>query len=155
MNWPNFANVAAATALSSALNGIWLGLLLAGLAAAMLRVMPRSNATTRHAVWFTTLLLILAMPPLFLLVPRPSAVASSVASAVSRVAAPVPLAVPVTAEWPVYVALAWLAITVILLARVAWSLHHIHGLKRGATVLGKRGNIRLLASADVRVPMAA
>jgi beta-lactamase regulating signal transducer with metallopeptidase domain len=155
MNWLDFANVAAATALSSALNSIWLGLLLAALAAAMLRVMPRANATSRHAVWFTTLLLILAMPPLFLLVPRPSAVSSSVASAVSRVAAPVPLAVPVTAEWPVYVALAWLAITVILLARVAWSLHHIHGLKRGATVLGKRGNIRLLASADVRVPMAA
>jgi beta-lactamase regulating signal transducer with metallopeptidase domain len=153
MNWLNFANVAAATALSSALNGIWLGLLLAGLAAAMLRVMPRSNATTRHAVWFTTLLLILAMPPLFLLVPRSSAVAA--ASTVSLAAAPVPLAVPVTAEWPIYVVLAWLAITVILLARVAWSLHHIHGLKRRATLLGTRGNIRLLASADVRVPMAA
>jgi beta-lactamase regulating signal transducer with metallopeptidase domain len=151
MNWLNFANVAAATALSSALNSIWLGLLLAALAAVMLRVMPRSNATTRHAVWFTTVLLILTMPPLFLLVPR----SGTGLSTVSLAAAPVPLAVPVTAEWPVYVVLAWLTITVILLARVVWSLHHIHSLKRRATLLGTRGNIRLLASADVRVPMAA
>jgi beta-lactamase regulating signal transducer with metallopeptidase domain len=151
MNWLNFANVAAATALSSALNSIWLGLLLAALAAVMLRVMPRSNATTRHAVWFTTVLLILTMPPLFLLVPR----ASTVLSTVSLAAAPVPLAVPVTAEWPLYVVLAWLAITIILLARVVWSLHHIQGLKRRATLLGTRGNIRLLASTDVLVPMAA
>ena len=151
MNWLNFANVAAATALSTALNSIWLGLLLAALAAVMLRVMPRSNATTRHAVWFTTVLLTLTMPPLFLQVPRSSTVLSSVRLA----AAPVPLAVPVTAEWPVYVVLAWLTITVILLARVVWSLHHIHGLKRRANLLGTRGDIRLLASADVRVPMAA
>ena len=151
MNWLNLENVAAATALSSALNGLWLGLLLAALAAALLRAMPRSNATTRYAVWFTTIVLILAMPPIFLLVPRSAAVAS----AVTLAAAPVPLAVPVTAEWPVYVVLAWLAITLILMARVAWSLHHLHSLKRRATLLGTRGNIRLLASADVRVPMAA
>jgi beta-lactamase regulating signal transducer with metallopeptidase domain len=151
MNWLNFASVAAATALSSALNSLWLGLLLAALAAALLRLMPRSNATTRHAVWFTTLMLVLAMPALFLLVPRSGAVAS----AITLPAAPVPLAVPVTAEWPVYLVLAWLAITVVLMARVAWSLHHIDSLKRRASFLGMRGNIRLLASADVRVPMAA
>ena len=39
--------------------------------------------------------------------------------------------------------------------RQAWSLLHIHGLKRRATMLGQRGNIRLLASAEARVPMAA
>jgi beta-lactamase regulating signal transducer with metallopeptidase domain len=124
--------------------------LLAGLAAAMLRVLPGSNATTRYALWFTTLLLTLAMPPLFLLVPR-----SSLALSAGPAAAAVPLAVPVTAEWPVYVVLAWLAITLVLLGRVVWSLHHIQSLKRRATLLGTRGNIRLLASADVRVPMAA
>ena len=150
MNWLDFANVTAATALSSALNSIWLGLLLAGLAAAMLRVLPSSNATTRYALWFTTLMLILAMPPLFLLVPRSGVVLSA-----GPAAAAVPLAVPVTAEWPVYLVLAWLAITLVLLARVAWSLHYIHSLKRRATLLGTRGNIRLLASTDVQVPMAA
>lgn len=151
MNWLDFANIAAATALSSALNSLWLGLLLAALAALMLRVMPRSNATTRYTVWFTTALLVLAMPPLFLLVPRPIAVASAIALP----GAAVPLAVPVTAMWPVYIVLGWLSISLILLARVGWSLHHIHGLKRRATLLGTRGNIRVLASADVRVPVAA
>ena len=151
MNWLDFANVAAATALSSALNSLWLGLLLAALAAALLRVMPRSNATARYAVWFTTLLLVLTMLPVFLLVPR----SGTAVSAITLPAAAVPLAVPVTAEWPIYVALAWLVVTVVLLARVAWSLHHIHSLKRGATLLGTRGNIRLLASPDVRVPIAA
>jgi len=151
MNWLDFANVAAATALSSALNSIWLGVLLAALAALMLRVMPRSNATTRYAVWFTTALLILAVPPLFLLIPGGSAGAAAVTVPAARA----PLAIPVTAEWPVYVVLGWLAITTILMARVAWSLHHIHGLKRRSTLLGTRGNIQVLASADVRVPMAA
>lgn len=155
MNWLNFANVAAATALSSALNSLWMGLLLAALAAALLRVMPRSNATTRHAVWFTTLLLVLAMPALLLLVPRSGGAPSAVLSTGVLPAAPVPLVVPVTAEWPVYVVLGWLALTVILMARVAWSLHHIQSLKRRASFLGTRGNIRLLASPDVRVPMAA
>jgi beta-lactamase regulating signal transducer with metallopeptidase domain len=55
----------------------------------------------------------------------------------------------------VYAVLAWLAIAAILLARVAWSLAYIHGLKCRATLLGRRGNIRVLASAEVRVPMAA
>lgn len=151
MNWLDFANVAAATALSSAFNSIWLGLLLAGLAALMLRVIPRCNATTRYAVWFTTTLLIVAMPPLFLLVPRPVAMAATV----TLPAAAAPLAVPVTTRWPVYVAMGWLAISIVLIARVAYSLYHIHGLKRRAALLGMRGNVRILISADVRVPVAA
>ena len=51
--------------------------------------------------------------------------------------------------------LAWLAIAAILLARVAWSFAYIHGLKRRATSLGQRGYIRVLASSEARVPMAA
>jgi beta-lactamase regulating signal transducer with metallopeptidase domain len=151
MNWLDFANIAAATALSSALNSIWLGLLLAGLAALMLRVMPRSNATTRYAVWFTTSLLILAVPPLFLLVPRPVALAATL----TLPAAAAPLAVPVTTRWPVHVVMGWLAISIVLVARLAYSLYHIQGLKRRATLLGMRGNVRVLSSAYVRVPMAA
>ena len=86
-----------------------------------------------------------------LLIPRPAP--ASVRC--RRGAASAPLVVPVAAQWPVYVMLAWLAIAAILLARVAWSLVHIHGLKRRATPLGQRGNIRVLASAEARVPMAA
>ena len=42
-----------------------------------------------------------------------------------------------------------------MLARVAWSFDHIHGLKRRAALIGKRNDIRVLASTEVRVPMAA
>ena len=150
MNWLELANVAAAVTVSSALNSLWLGLLLAALAAGMLRLLPRSNATTRYAVWFTALLLAVATPAM-LLIPRPAP-----ASAASAPALPsAPWIVPVTAQWPVYAVVAWLAITAILVARVAWSLAHIHGLKRRATLLGQRGSIRVLASAEARVPMAA
>jgi len=150
VNWLELANVAAAVAVSTALNGLWLGLLLAFLAAGLVRLLPQANATTRYAIWFTALLLAVATPAL-LLIPKPAPAA--VASAPALPSAP--WIVPVMARWPLYAAVAWLAITVILLARVAWSLFHIHGLKRRATLLGRRGSIRVMASSEARVPMAA
>ena len=150
MNWVEFANWVAAMALSGALNSLWLGLLPVVLAAVVLRTMPRSNATTRYAVWFTALLLVLAMPAV-LLIPRPAPISAAIVQPVASGA----WTVPVTAAWPIYLALAWLAVTAILLARVAWSISHIHGLKRKARLFGRRDNIRLLASEEVRVPMAA
>ena len=150
MNWLELANVAAAVAVSSALNSLWLGLLLATLAAGMVRLLPRSNATTRYAIWCTALLLAVVTPAL-LLIPRTAPASAAMATALPSA----PWIVPVTAQWPVYAVVAWLAIAAILLTRVAWSLLHIHGLKRRATMLGQRGNIRLLASAEARVPMAA
>jgi beta-lactamase regulating signal transducer with metallopeptidase domain len=148
VNWFQLANLTAAVAVSAGLNSLWLGLLLAALAAGMIRLLPHSNATTRYAIWFTALLLAVAAP-IILLIPRPAA------AAITSASAPPPLSVPVTAAWPIYAVIAWLAITAILLARIAWSLAHIHGLKRRATLLGQRGNIRVLRSAEARVPMAA
>jgi len=150
VNWVEFGNLGAAVAVSTALNSLWLGLLLAALAAGMVRLLPRSNATTRYAIWFTALLLAVASPAT-LLIPRPAPAPTIIAAAPPAA----PWIVPVTAQWPVYAVLAWLAVAAILLARVAWSLAHIHGLKRRGTLLGQRGNIRVLASAEVRVPMAA
>jgi beta-lactamase regulating signal transducer with metallopeptidase domain len=150
VNGFEWTNVAAAIAVSTAINSLWLGLPLTALAAGMVRLLPRSNATTRYAIWFTTLLVMAAMP-MMLLIPRPAAAVAAGTSQVSTAS----WAVPVTAHWPVYAILAWLAISAVLLARVAWSLAHIYGLKRRATLLGQRGNVRVLASAEVRVPMAA
>jgi beta-lactamase regulating signal transducer with metallopeptidase domain len=137
-------------ALSTALNSLWLGLLLAALAAGMVRLLPRSNATTRYAIWFTALLLAVATPAM-LLIPKPALAPATIVSA----PASTPWIVPVMAQWPIYAVVAWLTIVAILLARVAWSLAHIHGLKRRAALLGQRGNIRVLRSAEARVPMAA
>jgi len=150
VNWLELANVAAALAVSTALNSLWLGVVLAVLAAGMVRLLPHANATTRHAIWFTALLLAVATPAI-LLIPRPAPASAAIASA----QASAPWVVPVTAQWPVYAVLAWLVIAVLLLARVGWSLTHLHRLKRYATLVGRRGSIRVLASAEARVPMAA
>ncbi len=150
MNALDLANMGAAVVVSLGLNSLWLGLLIAAIAAGMLRVLPRSNAATRYLVWFAALVLVCAAPAM-LLIPRTEA-PSSVAAAVP---AATPLVVPTTAGWPLYIMLAWMGTSAILLARVAWSLAHIHGLKRRGTPVGRRDNIRVLASTEVRVPMAA
>ena len=147
MNWLEWTNVAAATAISTAVNGIWLGMLLSVLASAAIRLLPRPNATTRYAIWLIALLLVIAAPFL-LLIPRPPA-------AIATTPTSTPWTVPITAQWPVYAALVWLAITLVLMARVCWSFAHIHGLKRRAALLGQRGHIKVLASIEVPVPMAA
>jgi beta-lactamase regulating signal transducer with metallopeptidase domain len=150
VNWLGLANVAAAGAVSTGLNNLWLSALLAVLAAGMVRLLPRANATTRYAVWFTALLLAVTTPAL-LLIPRPGQASAAIASAQPSA----PWMVPTTAQWPLYAVVAWLAIAVLLLARVGWSLVHLHRLKSYATLVGRRGNIRVLVSAEARVPMAA
>ncbi len=150
MSGLELANATAAVMVSTALNSIWLSLLSAILAAGIARFLPRANAATRHAIWFTTLLLAVATPAM-LLIPKPVAAAGAGAPVLPSAA----WTVPVTAEWPLYAVLAWLAISTLLLARVVWSLGHIQGLKRRATLVGRRGDIRVLASAEARVPMAA
>jgi beta-lactamase regulating signal transducer with metallopeptidase domain len=150
VNSPELMN-AAALAVSSALNSLWLGLLITGLTALIVRLLPRSNATTRYAVWLTALALIVALPIGLPLMPKEAVAVSAVST---HVAALPQLEVPAAATWPLYVGLGWLAITALLLARVVWSLCHIASLKRHSKVIGTRGNIRLLASSEVRVPMA-
>ena len=150
MNWVELANVAAAVAVSTALNSLWLSLLLAVLAWGVVRLLPAANAATRYAIWFTALVLAVATPAM-LWIPKTAAPAP----AAILPAAPAHWAVPVTAQWPVYAALAWLAGTLLLAARIACSISHIRGLKRRALLIGRRGNVRVLVSADARVPMAA
>ena len=115
----------------------------------MVRLLPRSNATTRYGIWLVALALTVAAPFL-LLIPRSGPAAISTATAPSA-----PLVVPVTVQWPLYAALAWAAVALVLLARVIWSLAYIQGLKRRATLLGERGDIRVMASAEVGAPLAA
>src|SRR5437667_6025318 len=48
---------------NAALNGIYQGIIVAALVAIALRLLPRTNAATRHAVWFFTLFLIVSIIP--------------------------------------------------------------------------------------------
>src|SRR5580658_3790032 len=49
--------------LSATANGVYQGILLALLAGVSLRLFKRTNAATRHAVWFGVLLLVAALIP--------------------------------------------------------------------------------------------
>ncbi|HTQ54838.1 MAG TPA: M56 family metallopeptidase [Bryobacteraceae bacterium] len=144
------AGFISAAAISTALNSLWLGLLILVLAAGVVRLLPRPSAATRHAIWLIALVLVVATS-LMLLIPRPAAPSMPLAVP----GAVPPLTVPSTVVWPIYAALAWLAIAAILLGRVAWSLLYIHGLKSRAALFGRRDSIRVLVSPEVRAPMAA
>src|SRR5271155_5255403 len=60
--------------LSATANGVYQGILVAALAGLTLRFFPRTNAATRHAVWFGVLLFVTALIPVHLFLsfrPRP------------------------------------------------------------------------------------
>src|SRR5438552_16329885 len=48
---------------NATLNGIYQGIIVAALVAITLRLLPRTNAATRHAIWFFTLFLIVSIIP--------------------------------------------------------------------------------------------
>src|SRR5437899_8411496 len=48
---------------NATLNGIYQGIIVAALVAIALRLLSRTNAATRHAVWFFTLFLIVSIIP--------------------------------------------------------------------------------------------
>ena len=56
--------------LSALFNGGYQGLLLTAMIWAGLKLFPRANAATRHAVWFITLLIVAAMPVIHFLLPE-------------------------------------------------------------------------------------
>jgi len=55
--------VAAAHVLTAALNGVFQGIILVLLVSLGLRLLTRTNAATRHAIWFLTLLLLVLLIP--------------------------------------------------------------------------------------------
>src|SRR5215467_5706131 len=63
-------NAFSAAGLSAVLNTLWLALAVAAVIWLALRLMPRVNAATRHAVWWAVLALVVLMP-LATLLPRP------------------------------------------------------------------------------------
>jgi hypothetical protein len=63
-------NAFSAAGLTAVLNTLWLALAVAAVMWFALRLMPRVNAATRHAVWWALLALVVLMP-LATLLPRP------------------------------------------------------------------------------------
>jgi beta-lactamase regulating signal transducer with metallopeptidase domain len=156
------------------------------LAAAYLatRLMTRATAATRHLVWTLAvggaLLVPIAAPivPAWRVLPElrapTSAPAESRASAPTREradlqAAPTPdLHVAPNTEWPIWIALAWAAVTAVLLTRIATGIAAVRRLARYARPVDARWRlllddtseaagltrrVRLLVSGDIAVPL--
>ena len=64
-----FLNALSAAGLMAVLNTLWQALAVAAVMWLALRLMPRVNAATRHAVWWAVLALVVLMP-LVTLLPR-------------------------------------------------------------------------------------
>ena len=84
-----FLNALSAAGLMAVLNTLWQALAVAAVMWFVLRLMPRVNAATRHAVWWAVLALVVLMP-LTILLPRralapapPDALTRTVAAATS------------------------------------------------------------------------
>jgi beta-lactamase regulating signal transducer with metallopeptidase domain len=76
--------------LSATANGVYQGVLVAALAGLALRFFPRTNAATRHAVWFGVLLFVTALIPAHLFLssrPRPEILTTTTPPASSMMAA--------------------------------------------------------------------
>ena len=69
-------NAFSAAGLTAVLNTLWLALAVAAIIWLALRLVPRVNAATRHAVWWAVLALVVLMP-LATLLPRPAPPVSS------------------------------------------------------------------------------
>ncbi|MGO9097669.1 MAG: M56 family metallopeptidase [Bryobacteraceae bacterium] len=150
-------NWIAAAVLGTLLNGIIVGMALAAALWLMLRLLPRSSAATRYAVWSAALVAILSLPLLMLRAPASGGQGSGLPTAAL-------LTLPTPGGWVLWALAAWLAIGAILLARLAWSYRSMRRLKREARPLameealiesagGRR--VQLRASSRIPVPMAA
>ena len=103
---------------SRALNTLLEGLVLAGLSWAVQRCFGTPSSMNRFAVWFSTLLVIAGLPLLT------AAESSSIAS---NLRAP---ELTLSSAWAVRLFIVWAAIAGGLLVRLAWSLAHVHRLRR-------------------------
>lgn len=138
------------------LNTVVEGTALAAVSWGVLRLFAGRSSITRFAVWFSTLLLIAGLP-LFSF-----GNAESLASLHMQV-------LRLSSEWAVAIFSAWVAISGVLLVRLALSFGHVYGLRRGCREIDVESNrgllelveqfpstrrVRLLASDQIRVPAA-
>ena len=139
------------------IDSIVAGLLLCLFAALLLRLMGRQNAATRFAIAFSALLAI-ALLPLTRSFLQPNAASSGTPSLV------------VPESWALYLFCGWAVIAMLLLARVARSVWHLHKLRSCCVPIDPAGmdsaiidtlrrkrmrrSVTLCTSERVRVPTA-
>jgi TonB family protein len=135
------------------LNSLWQGTFVTAIAALVTLLVPRRNAATRYAVWFTALLTLAALPFLNLWHPTESlnalpTVIVHTASAPSRIT---DRAATASGSW---IALVWIVGVTLSLLRLALSYARIVRIVRRATPAPELG-AGVMTSDDVAIPIAA
>lgn len=158
------ANWMAGAALGPVLNGMLAGVALAAGVWLLLHLLPRTNATTRYAVWSATLLATVCLPLLMMEAP-----AGAGRGTAGGAAAPL-ITLPAPGQWLLWALAAWLAIGLALLARLGWSYGSLRRLKHNARPLPDQIEaefeellkacpgwryVRIRASSEIGVPVAA
>jgi bla regulator protein blaR1 len=129
-------------------------------AALILRIVPRQNAATRFAVWFSALVAIAILPWV-----SGSWLHTGVANVASKRAA---IALP--GSWAMYFLVGWALLALWFSLRLGGAIWHLHGLRRNCIAVdpceldpvvqqtlqrnGGRRRIALCTSEQVRVPTA-
>jgi beta-lactamase regulating signal transducer with metallopeptidase domain len=116
---------------------LWQGLALALATAGVLRVLPRLDARARHAIWWGTLLAVLALPVVVLVSSAPVAPTAVPAAQPASAPAPAaagaaaPLVLPAAPGWVGLVLVAaWAGSVCVGLLRIALGVHLVRRLKR-------------------------
>jgi hypothetical protein len=109
----------AQAAIGASLNTVVEGVTLASVAALLLRSLRQQNSATRFGVWFATLLAIAALP-LF------------TGSGSRGASGGEPLVLTFSSSWALGILVAWAITAVLLVARLAVSLAHVHRLRQNA-----------------------
>jgi beta-lactamase regulating signal transducer with metallopeptidase domain len=172
MMWFDATPIASAT-VEALFNCLWQGLLLCGLVACALAMSRGTNAATRYAIWWATLVATACLPLLPVAPPvrtpsRPVAIVQVVdpLPPIHRPATVVrmkPVQLPsepkpstpvatfrVRDRWPLALFCAWMLGVAVMLARIGWSFLYIRTLRRTATPLGQE----LYQSTRISTPMA-
>jgi TonB family protein len=148
--------------LSTLFNGLWQGIPIVAIALILSRAIPQHNATTRHALWFATLIALVVVP---IAAAASNAGASLLATfhphrgASSYVVTLIPYGPVVEhadawfARWATWIVGAWLVGVSIGLARLAVSFVRIEGIRRRATPLAAEPGV--LISEEIAVPIVA
>ena len=173
MMWFDATPIARAT-VEALFNCLWQGLLLCGLVACALAMSRGTNAATRYAIWWLTLVATACLP--LLPVAPPVRTPSRQVSIVQVMNDPVaPIHRPVTVvqarpvafrseprpatpvatfrvrdRWPLALFCAWMLGVAVMLGRIGWSFLYIRILRRTATPLGQD----LYQSTRISTPMA-
>lgn len=133
------------------LNGLWEGAPIVAIAWLITLAIPRRQAATRYAIWFTALLALVVLPIVSLWHPQPDL---AVPPPLTFAAGPAHATHAAAIALGVWVVALWLVGVTFFLARLAYSYMRIRALMRRAVAAPELGEL-VVTSREIELPIAA